>query len=39
MGQKEMLRLMREMITVAPAFLQSLGVKGFEEGKEGDYYE
>jgi len=35
---KELLRLIRDMITAAPASLQALGVKGFEEISEEDYY-
>jgi len=38
-GQKELIRLMRGMIAAAPAALQALGVEGFEEPTEEDYYE
>lgn len=39
-GQKELLRLVRGMIAAAPASMQALGVKGFEEEEnDEDYYE
>lgn len=36
---KELLRLMREMISMAPPTLQALGVEGFEEKGEEDDFE
>jgi len=30
---------MRKMIAVAPTALQALGIQGFEEEQEEDYYE
>ena len=38
-GEKELLSLMRGMIAAAPTTLQALGVEGFEEPTEEDYYE
>ncbi len=38
-SSKNLLGLIRDMITAAPASLQALGVKGFEEVREEDDYE